>query len=139
MHLSYLCIAMKSIFKQVALALIFCCAGITLNAQQTEFPKLDDKKVQEVIPMLEAEHGGKDGLQKWRDENPWRYYGTLWYLTESFYVKRDYFVGGVTLDGVVDVRRLDHARKENDTAVVQFRSFRDVVVLLPANKLIYKP
>ncbi len=64
----------------------------------------------------------------------------MWYYTESFYVKRNYNNEGITLDeSIIDISRFESQRKENEEAIVTLPGFKDVIVLIPNNKLIYKP
>jgi hypothetical protein len=64
----------------------------------------------------------------------------MWYYSESFYVKRNALNEGVTLnEEIVDISRFESQRKENEEVTVTLGGFKDVIVLLPAKNLIYKP
>lgn len=39
----------------------------------------------------------------------------------------------------IDITRFESNRKQNEEATVIIPGFKDVIVLLPTNKLIYKP
>ena len=64
----------------------------------------------------------------------------MWYFSESFYVKRDHLSSGIVLnEEIIDISRFESHRKDNEEAIVELLGFKDVLVLLPKSKLIYKP
>ena len=92
------------------------------------------------LPYVEWKHGGKENFQEWKNQNTVLYYKEIWYYSESFYVKRDHLNQGVVLnEEIIDISRFESARKENEEAIVVLPGFKDALVLLPLNKLIYKP
>lgn len=96
-----------------------------------------EKKFGVYLAMI---HGGLENIEKWKQENTLLYYKELWYYCESFYVKRNYYDTGETMnDAMIDIGRFERNRKIDTEAIVTIPGFRDVLVLLPTNKLIYKP
>lgn len=85
-------------------------------------------------------HSGTEGLADFKRDHPHEYLKELWYYSESFYIKRDHFQEGYRLnESVVAINRYENLRLENEEAIVVFPGSKDVMVMLPANKLIYKP
>lgn len=79
------------------------------------------------------------GFLVWKANNPDLYLKEMWYYTESFYVKRDYLGQGITMDeSMIDVSRFEKGRLATQETIVTFPGFKDVMVLLPKNKLIYR-
>ncbi|MDO8999403.1 MAG: hypothetical protein Q7W45_06530 [Bacteroidota bacterium] len=103
--------------------------------------KLDPTKEQKFEPYLVFRHGsaGQD-YQTWKANNKFQYVKEMWYFSESFYVKRNYSNEGATLnEEIIDISRFESNRKANEEAIVTLPGFKDVIVLLPTSKLIYKP
>lgn len=85
-------------------------------------------------------HGGAEGLEEFKKEHRYDYLKELWYYTSSFYIRRDYYDSGVELDeSIIDISRFESYRKENEEAVVKIDGYKDALILLPLNQLIYKP
>lgn len=98
------------------------------------------EKEKKFLPYLAVKHGGMPTIETWKNNNTVLYYKELWYYCESFYVKRNYLSTGVTLDeSIIDISRFEAERKQNEEAIVVLPGFKDVLVLLPSNQLIYKP
>lgn len=92
------------------------------------------------LPYLAVRYGGMIGIEEWKKNNRLLYFKELWYYCESFYVRRNYLSEGISMDeGMIDITRFESQRKENEEAIVVLPGFKDVLVLLPNNKLIYKP
>jgi hypothetical protein len=102
---------------------------------------LDPEKVAIFQKYLEFQHGNyPGGFKPWKNDNPELYEKEMWYYTESFYIKRDYLSQGITMDeGMIYVARFETQRAQDDEVIVTFPGFKDVMVLIPASKLIYKP
>jgi hypothetical protein len=102
---------------------------------------LDSNKVNMFIKYPKYKHGTyPGGFEQWKNDNPDLYKNEMWYYTESFYIKRDHLPTGITInEGMIDVSRFEVQRKENEEAIVTFGGYKDVMVLIPANLLIYKP
>lgn len=102
--------------------------------------KLNPESEKKFAPYMVTNHGGLDGLAQFKKSNPQNYLKELWYYSESFYVKRDHLADGYVLnEEIIDISRFEKSRKENEEVIVVVPGFKDVLVLLPANKLIYKP
>lgn len=130
---------MKANFKILFLGLLLGMS-FTSFSQQLDEIKLNPEKVKMFLPYMEYKHGGKDAFQIWKNNNKMLYAQEMWYYSESFYVKRNVLPEGETMnESIIDVTRLENQRKQNEEATVTFGGFKDVVVLLPASKLIYKP
>lgn len=101
--------------------------------------KPNPDKEKKFSPYIEWKHGGKENFPAWKAANTIQYYKELWYYAESFYVKRNYFSEGVELnEEIIDISRFENQRKENEETIVELGGYKDVIVLLPANKLIYR-
>lgn len=131
---------------KISLFIFFCFAVSAFKAQSSdalvsvENIKPDPKKEAMFLPYLAVRHGGPATLQEWKKSNTLQYYKELWYYCESFYVKRDYLSTGVNLDeSIVDISRFESSRKPNEESIVVLPGFKDALVLLPSNQLLYKP
>lgn len=79
-------------------------------------------------------------MAEFKKNKPHEYLKELWYYSESFYVKRNHLQEGVTMDeSMIDITRFESSRKEGEEAIILLPGFKDALVLLPINKLIYKP
>lgn len=91
-------------------------------------------------PYMLWRHSGPEGLAEFKIQDRHNYLKELWYYSRSFYIKRNYFSSGVMLsEANIDVSRYELKRNEEEEVIVVLEGFKDVMVLLPANKLIYKP
>ncbi len=117
--------------------LIFLLISILGNAQVPEDIKLNSAKIQMFEPYIAFKH---TDFKTWKENNKLIYWKELWYYTESFYVKRNYLKDGEVLnESIVDISRFEYLRKESEESIVELTGFKDVIVLIPNNKLIYKP
>jgi hypothetical protein len=128
---------MKTNIKLFLLSLLM---GISFASfSQTQEIKLNPDKVAKFEKYMEFKHGGTNFYPQWKATNKMLWAQEMWYYTESFYVKRNYLAEGNVMDeSILDVSRFENQRKENEEAIVTFPGFKDVIVLLPNNKLIYK-
>lgn len=103
--------------------------------------KLDPEKVKKFEPYLEIRHSGPgQDFKTWKENNKYQYVKEMWYFSESFSVKRNVNSDGITLnEAIIDISRFEAYRKANEEAIVNLPGHKDVIVLLPANQLIYKP
>jgi len=125
--------------RKVLLAFACIVMAFATYAQVTDL-KLNPEKVKKFLPYVEYKHGGTTGFPAWKETNKLQYTKEMWYYSESFYVKRNYLNEGIALnEEIIDISRFESNRKENEEAIVVLPGFKDVLVLLPANKLIYKP
>ena len=132
---------MGFIFKKF-FSFIFCVFSMISTAQviDTDLLKPDPEKEKKFYPYLAIRHGGIAAAEEWKKSNTYQYYKELWYYCESFYIKRNYFESGVAMnDYVIDISRFEKSRKEKEESVITLEGYKDVIVLLPAEKLIYKP
>ena len=99
---------------------------------------------------VESNHGMNQNFTTWKQNNKFLYIKEIWYYTESFYVKRNFYSdGSVSIDGTlntfsidetqIDISRFEYQRKESEESIVTIPGYKDVIILLPNNKLIYKP
>lgn len=125
------------------LLLSFWLLGSLLTHGQSIDPsvlKPDPEKETKFLPYLAVRHGGFPAVYEWKKSNTVQYYKELWYYCESFYIKRNHFNEGVTLnESIIDISRFENSRKENEEAIVILPGYKDVIVLLPSKGLIYKP
>ena len=129
---------MKTTIKLFSLGLLLGMSNLSFS--QMEEIKLNPEKVQKFTSYVEFKHGGPNVFPKWKETNKMLYAQEMWYYSESFYVKRNALKDGITLDeSIVDISRFEANRKDNEEAIVVMPGFKDVLVLLPAKKLIYRP
>ena len=87
-----------------------------------------------------AKKGTPQDFKSWKSENKILYRKEIWYYSESFYIKRNASVTGTSIDASqIDISRFESNRKLNEESIVIIDGFKDAIVLLPTNKLIYKP
>lgn len=97
-------------------------------------------KEKAFTPYMYWRHGGPEGVLEFKKTQPHEYLKELWYYSESFTVKRNYLQEGVTLDpSIIDISRFESSRKAEEDFILVLPGFRDALVLLAGNKLIYKP
>src|SRR5436305_6213235 len=121
------------------LLLLFTFAAAPFLAQINSL-EIKPEREKMFTPYMYARHNGPEGLADFKKNSPHEYLKELWYYSESFYVKRDYFPDGFRLEeSYVDISRFENQRKETDEAVVILPGHKDVVILKPENKLLYKP
>jgi len=102
--------------------------------------KLDPVKVEKYSPYVKYKHSWGDGFETWKENNKLLFAKEMWYYTESFYIKRDHFQDGVVLnEEIIDVSRWENQRKQNEETIIRVVGFKDALVLIPGNKVIYKP
>jgi hypothetical protein len=102
--------------------------------------EIDPVKEKMYAPYMLWRHLGTEGLAEFKKNKPHDYLKELWYYSESFYIKRNHLAIGETLDpSIIDVSRFEYLRKQDEENIVEIPGFKDVLVLLPINKLIYKP
>ena len=124
----------------VVLAILSSFSYAQINSLESDLLKPDPKKEKMYVPYLATRHGGLVALETWKQSNTYQYYKELWYYCESFYVKRNHLTEGVELnEEIVDISRFDSTRKEDQEVIVIMPGFKDALVLLPKNKLIFIP
>jgi ABC-type branched-subunit amino acid transport system ATPase component len=123
--------------KNFIIIVCFLLTGFAFG--QVSEIKLNPEKVKKFLPYIVHKRGGEETFQKWKAVNKLQYSKEMWYYSESFYVKRNYFQEGTTLnEEIIDITRFENNRKENEETIVELPGFRDVIVLLPNSKLLYK-
>jgi len=103
---------------------------------------LDPVKVQQFEKFVAWKHGYLLGssFDAWKSSNTMIYTQEMWYYSESFIVKRDSFASGVVLtESGFDVSRFENKRNTTQKVPIIFDGSKDVIYLLPANQLLYKP
>lgn len=102
--------------------------------------EIDPVKEKMYSPYMLWRHQGAEGLAEFKKNKPHEYLKELWYYSESFYIKRNHLKTGETLDvSIIDISRFEHLRKQEEESMIELPGFKDVIILLPINKLIYKP
>lgn len=130
---------MKANFKILMLSVLIGMSYLSFSQQIDEI-KLNPEKVKMFFPYIEWNHGGPQGFPAWKSNNKMLYAQEMWYYSESFYVKRNAFNNGLTLnESIIDISRFEKQRKQNEEVIVSLPGYRDALVLIPGNKLIYKP
>lgn len=129
---------MKSNFR-ISLLGLFLSLSFLSQSQVSEI-KLNPERVKMFTPYVEWKHGGKEKFESWKSTNKLLYTKEMWYYSESFYIKRNVHAEGQFLtDSYIDVSRLENQRKQDQEVVIDMPGFKDAVVLIPGNQLIYKP
>ncbi|MBK6521187.1 MAG: hypothetical protein KBG47_13675 [Bacteroidia bacterium] len=117
--------------------------GMSLLSFSQDFSKikLDPEKVKKFEIFLIASHGNDiPSFQQWKESNKYDYVKQMWYFSESFYIKRNVKAEGISMDETgLDISRFEKNRKATEEAIVEVPGYKDVIVLLPADKLFYKP
>lgn len=130
---------MKNNFKILILAFLLGMSYMSFSQQVTEI-KLNPERVKMFTPYVEWKHGGAAGFPAWKNNNKMLYAQEMWYYSESFYVKKNVSNEGQVLDeSFIDVSRFEAQRKQNEEVTINLPGFKDAVVLIPGNQLIYKP
>jgi hypothetical protein len=107
---------------------------------QTPDIKLDPAKVQKFGVYVIYKHSYEPGFEVWKENNKLLYAKEMWYYTESFYIKRDHFPDGLELnEEIIDVSRWEKYRKPDEEVFLRVQGFKDALVLIPGNKVFYKP
>lgn len=112
-----------------------------ISNSQNEKIQLDSNKVKMFIKYPQFKHDIiSGGFYQWKNDNPGLYLKEMWYYTESFYIKRNYLTTGITLnEAAIDVTRFESQRQAAAETIITLDGFKDVLVLIPGNDLIYKP
>lgn len=124
----------------ITVSLFFFTIGYSQSGvNELEAFKPNPEKESKYLPFLAVRHGGMENIEAWKKENTVLYYKELWYFTESFYIKRNHYQEGIALNEFyIDITRYDSERKMNEEVFVTIPGCKDVIVLLPENKLAYK-
>lgn len=109
---------------------------VLVNYWNTVGPTKEEK----FSKYIESNHGMNQNFSTWKKENKFLYIKEFWYYAESFYIKRNVNAEGISMDeSQIDISRFETNRKQTEESTINIDGFKDVIVLLPANKLIYKP
>ena len=97
-------------------------------------------KEEKFSKYIEYKYSFTQNFSTWKKENRFQYIKEMWYYAESFYIIRGVNESGVSMDdSQIDISRFESQRKENEEVTIKIEGFKDVIVLLPSNKLIYNP
>ncbi|MBL7921107.1 MAG: hypothetical protein JNJ40_12390 [Bacteroidia bacterium] len=131
---------MKANLKLLFLG-IFTTMSFFSFSQDWSKIKLNADKEKQFEPYVQIRHSSTPAEYKiWKDNNKFQYVKEMWYFSESFYVKRNHLSQGETLnESIIDISRFEANRNATTEAIVTLPGFKDAIVLLPANQLIYKP
>src|SRR5574343_423196 len=77
---------------------------------------LDSNRVNIFIKYLKFNHSFENGgFETWKANNPDLYLKEMWYYSESFYIKRNHFTDGVTMnEGSIYIPRFEKHRKDTE-------------------------
>lgn len=90
---------------------------------------LTDEHVAMFSPYLHHTYGEVQ-FEAFKTNDQVRYYTELWVMSESFYVKRDAYPDGVTLDeSIIDIRRFESYRLADQETTVPLEGFKDALIL----------
>jgi hypothetical protein len=99
---------------------------------------LDAVKVAKFEKYLAVRHSAPTDFATWKSQNILQYTKEMWYFTESFYIKRNVLSEGCSMtDSGIDITRFDATRSQTQEVEVQVPGYKDVIVLLPENQLLY--
>lgn len=116
-----------------------CGTAYTQVADINDF-RPDLEKEKKYLPYIAVWHGGLDNIEDWKKNNTVLYFKELWYYTESFYIKRNHLPDGAVIDdAMIDVSRWESLRDEEQEKIVLLDGYKDALVLIPGNKLKFKP
>ena len=131
---------MKTNLRMIIIASCLLLATSIKSQIQTSDLNVDPEKEKMYLPYLMAKKGTPQDFKSWKSENKILYRKEIWYYSESFYIKRNASVTGTSIDASqIDISRFESNRKLNEESIVIIDGFKDAIVLLPTNKLIYKP
>jgi len=124
---------------QLSLSFAFFLFFAGLKAQVNSL-ELNLEKEKMYTPYMMWRHSGSEGLAEFKRDHPHDYLKELWYYSESFYVRRNYQKEGVEMNAAaIDISRYEYARKQTEEAVLSLTGYKDALILLPVDQLIYKP
>jgi hypothetical protein len=124
----------KFLMLVLALGLSFSGFSQAVNTNIT----LDAVKVSKFEKFLAVRHSDTQDFATWKSQNILQYTKEMWYFSESFYIKRNVLSEGGTLNEQgIDITRFDKTRSQTQEVEVQLPGFKDVIVLLPENQLLY--
>jgi len=125
--------------RKLYILLPFLFLSSVILSQNNAF-EIDPVKEKMFTPYMLYRHQGEEGLAAFKKNQPFDYAKELWYYSESFYVKRNHLSQGEVLNAaMIDISRFENYRKDTEEAIVVVPGYKDVLVLLPNNKLLYKP
>jgi len=117
----------------------FCSSSFSQTDNIDQF-RPDAEKEKKYMKYVAVGHGGLENIESWKNSNTVLYYKELWYYAESFYIKRNYLEQGESLDeSIIDVSRWENQRDATVEKIIILPGYRDVMVLLPKNKLKFRP
>jgi hypothetical protein len=120
------------------LLLIILTLMFISGKSQLKLVPMDYLAEEKFEKYVQARYGINSNFDKWKQDNKILYSNEIWYQSKSFYIIRDFFKDGEKLDeSIIDISRFEIKRGDDDESYVNFEGFRDVIVLLPKNKLIY--
>lgn len=130
--------------KIILLFLLFLSLGIksqiTTSELITYWGTVEPEKIEKFEKYVEVNHSFEQNFTTWKKENKIQYIKEFWYYTESFYVERYPSSAGISLDeSIIDISRYEKYRKETEEVKITLTGFKDILVLIPSNQLIYKP
>lgn len=138
-----------NIVKMIILSIcLFFAMAVKSQINPADF-KVSAEKEKQYQPYVAANLGIHQDFESWKNNNKILYRKEVWYYAESFYVKKNYFAeGSVSIDGglntnsidasQIDISRFESNRKQTEESIVILPGFKDVIVLIPGNKLLYK-
>lgn len=128
---------MKKAVKIILFFSLLSC--VKMNAQVSAL-EISQEEEKQFSPYMMWRHNGSIGLADFKKDHPLEYQKELWYYTRSFYIKRDHLNTGAALDkSMIPIDRFETSRLPSTEAIVVLPGFKDALVLLPENTLIYKP
>lgn len=128
--------------KLILVIILSIMSMFTAKSQINDFVEFKPDYITEQIfeQYVHTLHMFEQNWTTWKQENKVQYAMELWYYGKSFYIKRNVLSEGIKIDeSMIDVSRFESSREESTEAIILIPGFRDAIILLPIEKLIYNP
>jgi len=134
---------MKTKITILLIAILFALTGKSQIIDASVYKSTPEAE-QMYTPYIMVKHGIHDvnTFKSWKESNTMQFYKELWYYSKSFTVIHHVNDEGITIDeSIIDISRFDSVRDSTKTVFIPLTGagYNDTIVLLPINKLIYKP
>jgi hypothetical protein len=112
-----------------SLVILFLHTGLLAQQVDPAVFGMSQDKINKFLPYFRFQHGDAV-LNEMKANEPAKYYFELWVLSESFSVMRNHFTQGIQLDeSIIDIRRFNEQRLNDNEAIVVLDGFKDVLKL----------
>lgn len=132
---------MKKILTLISLFLVLIGKTQTIDVSAYK-PTPEAEKMYSPYIMAKKMINDVPTFEKWKESNKIQYFKELWYYSKSFTVIHHVNDEGITIDeSIIDISRFDWVRDSVKEIYIPLTEsgYNDTIVLLPINKLLYKP